>query len=526
MATLSLCVICKNEEKNIENLLKSVEGTLFDEIVIVDTGSTDKTVEIAKKYTKNVYFFEWINDFSAARNYSFSKATKDYILWLDSDDVLLSPDYKKLLDLKDKLHESDIWLVKYEYAHDEFGNSSCSFFRERIVRRSLNLQWQQPIHEYLPLSGSMRKTDIEVHHYKKHVSSERNIKILADIVEKNPNDARNMYYYGKELMDYDQSEKGYNLLKKFVTMHGAWNENIYTAHLKMASYEQSLKKYNEAKKSCLEAMGVYPLKSEVYCKLGEIAMNQNDWMHAVHWYTIASNLERPEGALDVIEPMYYTWLPHLQLCLAYNNLGNVDKAALHNAIALSYRQLDSRMLSNEVVFKNNLKDKYKYHQETLKKNLYEYYNTLETKVAPITSNASVAKELELPKTNLKIGWCVPAYNHAGTIRIRTLNVSTKLKEMGYVSEIISHQDAEKFDIIIIGKNYDAFELDFVKKLKQQGKLVVADLSEDILEYSIVRDILAECHTVVCCSNELKKKVMTINKSAILIEDAVEHLIEN
>ena len=87
MITLSLCMIVKDEEKNLNNCLSSC-SSLFDEIIIVDTGSTDRTKEIAKKYTNNIYDFKWCDDFSKARNYSFSKATKEYIMWLDADDII------------------------------------------------------------------------------------------------------------------------------------------------------------------------------------------------------------------------------------------------------------------------------------------------------------------------------------------------------------------------------------------------------------------------------------------------------
>ena len=80
-------MIVKNEEKVLKRCLNCVKD-IVDEIIIVDTGSTDKTKEIARKYTDKVLDFKWVNDFSKARNYSFSKATKDYILWLDADDVI------------------------------------------------------------------------------------------------------------------------------------------------------------------------------------------------------------------------------------------------------------------------------------------------------------------------------------------------------------------------------------------------------------------------------------------------------
>ena len=76
---VSVCIIAKNEEKHIEECLKRLMPYGF-EIVVTDTGSTDRTVEIAKKYTDNVYFFEWVKDFSAARNFCAEKASMDVLL--------------------------------------------------------------------------------------------------------------------------------------------------------------------------------------------------------------------------------------------------------------------------------------------------------------------------------------------------------------------------------------------------------------------------------------------------------------
>ncbi|MDE5995713.1 MAG: glycosyltransferase family 2 protein, partial [Eubacterium sp.] len=87
MATISLCMIVKNEEKVLARCLESIKNAV-DEIIIADTGSTDNTKEIAKKYTDKIYDFEWVDDFSKARNFSFSKASKDYIMWLDADDII------------------------------------------------------------------------------------------------------------------------------------------------------------------------------------------------------------------------------------------------------------------------------------------------------------------------------------------------------------------------------------------------------------------------------------------------------
>ena len=91
-------MIVKNEEENLPNCLASVEG-IFDEIVIVDTGSTDRTKEIACEFGARVFDFPWIDDFAAARNAVLAHATGDYVFWLDADDVVEPPERAKLLAL-------------------------------------------------------------------------------------------------------------------------------------------------------------------------------------------------------------------------------------------------------------------------------------------------------------------------------------------------------------------------------------------------------------------------------------------
>ena len=87
MSTISLCMIVKDEEKVIERCLNTVID-IVDEIIIVDTGSQDSTKDKVKKYKADIYDFPWQDDFAEARNFAFSKARMDYILWLDADDVL------------------------------------------------------------------------------------------------------------------------------------------------------------------------------------------------------------------------------------------------------------------------------------------------------------------------------------------------------------------------------------------------------------------------------------------------------
>jgi len=99
MQEISLCMIVRDEEDVIGRCLESIKD-IVDEIIIVDTGSIDRTKEIVSKYTDKIFDFEWVDDFAKARNFSFSKATKDYIMWLDADDVIEVEDREKLMLLK------------------------------------------------------------------------------------------------------------------------------------------------------------------------------------------------------------------------------------------------------------------------------------------------------------------------------------------------------------------------------------------------------------------------------------------
>jgi len=93
--SISVCMIVKNEEENLPRLLASIKG-LADEVIVVDTGSKDKTVSIAREFGAKVYHFPWCDDFSAARNESLKHATKDFILWLDADDEVKETEHHKI----------------------------------------------------------------------------------------------------------------------------------------------------------------------------------------------------------------------------------------------------------------------------------------------------------------------------------------------------------------------------------------------------------------------------------------------
>lgn len=155
MITISLCMIVKDEEAVLARCLDSVKD-LVEEIIIVDTGSTDKTREIAYRYTDKVYDFKWVNDFSKARNYAFSKATKDYQMWLDADDIITKDNGDKIKRLKLNLDVSvDIVTFKYYTHFDQYGKPTLTSTRGRLMKREKNYVWNDPVHEYIELRGNI-----------------------------------------------------------------------------------------------------------------------------------------------------------------------------------------------------------------------------------------------------------------------------------------------------------------------------------------------------------------------------------
>ena len=178
MATISLCMIVKNEEMHIARCLDSM-ADLVDEIIIVDTGSTDRTVEIVSDYTDKVYSYSWKDDFADARNASFSRAVMDYCMWMDADDILEASERDKFLQLKQTLSaDVDIVMMKYHTSFDEAGRPSFSYFRERWIRNCAKYRWTGAVHEVIPPDGRVVYSDIAVCHKKVGAGDpDRNLKI-------------------------------------------------------------------------------------------------------------------------------------------------------------------------------------------------------------------------------------------------------------------------------------------------------------------------------------------------------------
>lgn len=349
--TVSLCMIVKNEEDVLERCLSSV-ADVVDEIIIVDTGSSDRTKEIAARFTERIYDFEWIDDFSAARNYAFSKATMTYILWLDADDCFTDTNRELLIKTIQSLdHTVDSVTMPYVLSVDANGNVTHSLRRNRLVRRDKGFRWIGPVHEYLAVSGKIIHSEAAVTHLKEKAYTDRNLQIYRKREHAGEIFApRDLYYYANELKDHSLFEEAIDYYDKFLSTGQGWVEDMIQACLKQAFCYGRLCETDKALGALFRSMSFDKPRAEALCRIGAIFLETNRFPQAIYWYELATTLTKPADSLAMLENDAWTWLPHLQLCLCYDRVGDYVKARAHNDIALTYHPTHPSILFNKQYF--------------------------------------------------------------------------------------------------------------------------------------------------------------------------------
>lgn len=360
MITVSLCMIVKNEEDIIGRCLDSVSG-LVDEIIIMDTGSTDGTKAVAARYTKKTFDFQWIEDFAAARNAAFSKASMDYILWLDADDVLETEDREKFAALKESLDPAvDAVTMEYHLAFDEDGNVSFSLRRNRLVKRANNFRWIGAVHEYLEVWGRTFHSDVAVTHKSRHSDSDsdRNLKIYEKRLARGEAfSPRDLYYFANELRDHRMYERAAAHYEQFLAGGKGWIEDNIASCGKLADCYHQLGDHERELDAILRSFRYGSPRAEFCCRLGYHYLQQRDFFSAIFWYRLASSLKKPQDYIGFYNSSFSTWLPHLQLCVCYDRIGEHRLAYLHNEVARQYRPTDQTILQNRHYLEEVLRQK-------------------------------------------------------------------------------------------------------------------------------------------------------------------------
>ncbi len=301
MVTISLCMIVKNEEKVLRRCLDSL-ADIADEIVIADTGSSDSTKEIALEYTSKVYDFRWTGDFSEARNFAASKATKEYIYTADADEYLDEENREKLKRLK-RVLLPEIEIVQMLYCTPEELSTVYNFEKEhrvKLYKRIRNFTWIDPVHETLRTDPVVYDSDIEIQHRPLSNHAPRDLGAMAALFKS-----------GRRL-----SKKLHHMYAMELFRSGSDNDFCEAAPAFIQTMDEDDRSMDEVKEALCVLARYYRIKgdlanffsyvlkdavtepsAETCCELGIYYENAGNYNEAMIWYQNA--LTETESILDI-----------------------------------------------------------------------------------------------------------------------------------------------------------------------------------------------------------------------------------
>ncbi len=327
MPTLSVAMIVKNEELHLEKTLTSLDG-VYDELIIVDTGSTDRTKKIAKKFKAKIFDLKLEPfHFGDARNFSFDKCTKDWILWIDADDEIINPQGIPQQLLAATSNISGYWAI-YDYAFNEHGMCVSRHWKERLLRNDGSFKWQGVLHEAVIPNReiNVEKTEkFRVKHDKKDEefarSSERNYKIISKWVAKegkDKTDPRNLLSLANACLGLQKFEEAIPWFEEFTARSG-WDEEIYIALHRIAACYRMLGEPAKAVEYEFQALSVDPKIKDAYIGIGQSYMVMEDWKKAEHWLKVSMTKQAGKEA-TIYNPAEYDFNPWWFLGHTYANM--------------------------------------------------------------------------------------------------------------------------------------------------------------------------------------------------------------
>ena len=336
MVTISLCMIVKNEERILARCLDSLKG-LMDEMIIVDTGSTDRTKEIAAAYTDQIFDFAWTGDFSEARNFAFSKAKMDYIYSADADEVLDAENREAFYRMKQVLL-SEIEIVQMYYANQLSNGTIYNYDKElrpKLFKRNRTFRWQGAIHEQVGITPVIYDSEICIQHLPEENHKDRDLAAFARLLERGERlDKRLHNIYAKELFisgDAQDFLAARAFFKTSCADEGRGDEELMEAACVAARAARLAEDVPDFFKYAMKAVTAGGC-AEICCELGSFYMERRDFDEAVVWlYNAAYETE------SVLNIHCGGDLPLRGLAKCYQELGNEEQAAEYTRQAAEWK---------------------------------------------------------------------------------------------------------------------------------------------------------------------------------------------
>jgi len=342
---ISAAIIVRNEERTLARCLSSIREHV-DEIVVVDTGSTDLTPHIARQFTDRVFERPWRRDFAEARQYAFDRASGDWVFWVDADDVVVNADrIRASIDTAGDKAKALYW--KYVVARDQYGNSTCEFWRERCVLNDGSFRWVGRVHEVLVPQGhygTARVDDVVVMHLrepKADRSPTRNLSILQEELQRSGRHppARLLLCLANEHADLGDTARALDFLSRYLRV-STWDDEKYFAQLAAARLYRGRQQFGEAIDIALQAVKTVPFWPNAYLSLAETYYFQQQWDRVVHWIDIGRERQPPDTICIVNPREYrYDWIVHYTNALYH--LGRVEEALEWSQKALAICPTDT-----------------------------------------------------------------------------------------------------------------------------------------------------------------------------------------
>lgn len=334
---LSLCMIMKDEEEHLERCLTSVRGVV-DEIVIVDTGSTDRSVEIAERFGARVLHEEWSGDFARHRNTSIDAATGDWVLILDADEELIGGESLRPL-LDDPVMEG-YSLREVNFIGEEAGMEAVVNAAFRVFRNRPEYRYEGALHEQIqgkvdPDGGARsRFVGIEINHYgyldgttESKRKKDRNMRIVLEEVARKPEDSFTLFNAGVEFQRIEDHETALDYFTR--AFRHLQSMRQYFASLLVRNIVASLKaleRYDEALEVSEDALSAYPDFTDLHYLRGQLHFARREYREAIRAFQRAIDLGDHGGDRYMAQAgmgSFYSWFA---LGTLHEAVGNPSEA--------------------------------------------------------------------------------------------------------------------------------------------------------------------------------------------------------
>ena len=359
---LSVCMIVRNEEANLASALESVEG-LADEIIVVDTGSTDGTRELARSLGASVYEHEWKDDFSEAKNIALEKATGEYVLFLDADEYV-SP------ESRDRVGQAlssgaDAYFVRIESAVRSGAGRTFVNLHQRLFRNNIGIRYEGAVHEQVDSSlkrigARVETSEIVLKHTGYGLGPEdlrpkleRNLDILNRVLLEDPDDAVSLFHLGETLSllgTYDAAVDAYqrslDVNRLPAEMRPVAMQNLASSMIKLGEHEEALRLLHKVRE-------LDPAMLSAHLLLGSALFGLKKYERAekeiLRYISRATDRRNPSSILG-----FEADIPSALVLVAKCRLagGDLEGAALalKDAVALDARLADGHILLGRIAF--------------------------------------------------------------------------------------------------------------------------------------------------------------------------------